>query len=483
MLKEKDDLVRRLMISVDMFILFAAYWISYAFRANIRTFYRADVFPGRVIIAEAQGTFSEHLVFIILLIPVWCFFLYRSGAYTSWRLLKGPQVVWIVTKATSFTVFFAGAALFLLKVQFVSRLLFLTFATLGFLVLVAEKLVVLSAMRAVRKGGYNSQQILIIGTGRRAEEFARKIKARPEWGLRIIGAVEDEPGRGIKSVAGIDVLGDLMDIPDILHSVPVDEVVIVIPRSRLNHVEGAIHECEIEGVKVTLAVDLFDLKIAKAQQSEIAGIPLLTFKTTVPSEWQLLAKRAMDIMISGLLIVCLSPLLLVIALMIRLTSPGPVLFRQERVGLNKKRFVILKFRTMLLAAQKELPFVDIYKEIYESRWRDRKLSYVTPVGRMLRKFSLDELPQLFNVFRGDMSLVGPRPTLPQEVDQYQTWFRRRFSMRPGVTCLWQISGRRDIQLAKWMEMDLEYLDNWSLWLDIKILFKTIPAVLMSRGAY
>ena len=138
---------------------------------------------------------------------------------------------------------------------------------------------------------------------------------------------------------------------------------------------------------------------------------------------------------------------------------------------------------MLQAAQKDLSRVDIYKEIYGSQWKNKKMNYVTPVGKILRKFSLDELPQLFNVFRGHMSLVGPRPTLPEEVEQYQTWFRRRFSMRPGITCLWQVSGRRDIQLTKWMEMDIEYLDHWSLWLDIKILMKTIPAVFIGRGAY
>lgn len=247
--------------------------------------------------------------------------------------------------------------------------------------------------------------------------------------------------------------------------------------------EHLIHDCETEGVQVTLAVDLFNMKIAKAQPGEIDGIPLLTFTTTVPSEWQLLVKRAMDLAISGFLIVLLGPAILAIVLMVKLSSPGPVFFRQQRIGFNKKPFFIFKFRTMTLAAQKDLCKVDIYKEIYEPGWKDRKLSYVTPVGKFLRKFSLDELPQLFNVFVGHMSLVGPRPTLPQEVEQYQPWFRRRFSMRPGVTCLWQVSGRRNVQLTRWMEMDLEYLDNWSIWLDIKILLKTIPAVFFGRGAY
>ena len=142
-----------------------------------------------------------------------------------------------------------------------------------------------------------------------------------------------------------------------------------------------------------------------------------------------------------------------------------------------------KFRTMRIGAQENLSQVDIHKEIYEPQWKKTKLQYVTPIGRLLRKFSLDELPQLFNVFLGHMSLVGPRPTLPQEVKQYEAWHRRRFSMRPGLTCLWQVKGRRDIKFEEWMEMDLEYLDNWSLWLDIQILLRTIPAVLFGHGAY
>lgn len=483
MLKEKDAVIRKIMMAADILVISAAFFASYFARTHWHAFYKGDLFPFKNIISDGPGKFSEYFVILILVAPLWAFLLGRYGIYRSWRLGTTWDVIWAIFKASILTILFAGAFFFIFKIKFVSRIFFIMFGVFGFLGLVSEKIVLFSIMHGIRKRGYNFRQILIIGTGRRAGEFIRRIKSHPEWGLRIIGAIEDEAGRGVDSVEGVKVIGDLAAIPEILHQVAVDEVVVVVPRLRLDHVEKAIRDCEIEGVKVTIAVDLFDMKIARAQQSELDGIPLLSFKTTVPSEWQLLAKRAMDLTVSGFLIIGLSPLLLIIALVIKMTSPGPALFKQERVGLNKRRFIIYKFRTMFLFAQKELSRVDIYDEIYGPQWKKKKMDFVTPVGKILRKFSLDELPQLLNVFLGHMSLVGPRPTVPEEVEQYQTWFRRRFSMRPGITCLWQVSGRRRIHLNGWMEMDLEYLDNWSLWLDIRILLKTIPAVFLGHGAY
>ncbi len=268
-----------------------------------------------------------------------------------------------------------------------------------------------------------------------------------------------------------------------MHRRAVDEVIFVVPRLRLNHIENAINACETEGIKATIAVDLFDLKIARAYPTDLDDIPLLTFKTTVAKEWQLFIKRIIDIVISGLGIVILSPLFLIVAILIKLTSRGPLLFRQERLGLNGRKFVLYKFRTMYKGAQKELSKVEVFNEMDGPDFKKKKIQWITPVGRILRKFSIDELPQLFNVFVGHMSLIGPRPTVPEEVVQYKSWQRRRLSMRPGITCLWQVSGRNKIDFNEWMKMDLEYLDNWSLWFDLKILIRTIPVVLFGIGAY
>ncbi len=346
-----------------------------------------------------------------------------------------------------------------------------------------EKIVVFFVMHYVRKQGYNYRRLLIVGTGRRAANFIKKIQSHPEWGLRILGAIDDEPYREVEKVSSVGVIGILKNLPQIIHTYAIDEVVFVVPRSRLNHMENAINACETEGVKATIAVDLFDLKIARSRQTELEGIPLLTFETTVAKESHLFIKRAMDIVISGLGIILVSPLFFVVAVIIKLTSSGPVLFTQKRVGLNGRKFKFYKFRTMYKGAEKKLSELEARNEMGGPIFKMKKDPRITPVGKILRKFSIDELPQLFNVFVGHMSLIGPRPPIPKEVEQYNPWQRRRLSMRPGLTCLWQIKGRNKLSFNEWMKLDLEYLDNWSLRLDFEIMMKTIPVVLFGIGAY
>jgi exopolysaccharide biosynthesis polyprenyl glycosylphosphotransferase len=284
-------------------------------------------------------------------------------------------------------------------------------------------------------------------------------------------------------VDGVPVVGTVDDIQRILHAEAVDEVVFVVPRSRLSHVENALHDCETEGVEATFAVDLFDMKIARSAVSEIDGIPLLRFSTVKITEWELVIKRLIDLVGSGLALIVFGPLMVFLAVVIKLTSPGPVFFKQERLGLHGRRFKLLKFRTMRLGAHEVLSQVNDLAEMTTPEFRAKKLKYITPIGRFMRKFSLDELPQFINVFAGRMSLVGPRPTVPDEVDKYRPWHRRRFSMKPGITCLWQVNGRNNVGFEEWMKLDLEYLDNWSLWLDFKILAKTVPVVIFGIGAY
>jgi exopolysaccharide biosynthesis polyprenyl glycosylphosphotransferase len=234
---------------------------------------------------------------------------------------------------------------------------------------------------------------------------------------------------------------------------------------------------------VTVAVDLFDTKLARSSVTELDGLPLLHFKTTHAREWELLVKRIFDFAASGLGILILSPFFLVTAILIKATSKGPAFFKQDRLGLHGRRFTLYKFRTMRMGAHDILSDVTDLDSMTTPEFRNKKTKWITPVGRFLRKFSLDELPQLFNVFVGHMSIVGPRPTVPDEVEKYKTWQRRRFSMKPGITCLWQVNGRNNITFEDWMKLDLEYLDRWSLWLDAKILLKTVPVVLFGIGAY
>jgi exopolysaccharide biosynthesis polyprenyl glycosylphosphotransferase len=484
MLREKEAVTRNIYILIDALVVSLAYFMAFFLRKVVDPHLVGQWFPGwSGLIVDPNLTVSQYIVFLVAVAPLWLWTLYGNGMYRPMRTLTYLQIFWTICKSAFMTFLAFGTILFIFKTSQISRLFFFLFGGFSFTLILIEKTGLYLVMHYVRRQGYNFRRLLIVGTGRRAAAFIQRIRNHPEWGFHILGVVDDEPGRGIEKVCGIDVVGTINDIPEFLHRDAIDEIVFVVPRSRLSHLEGALHDCETEGVVTTITVDLFDMEIAKSGVSEIDGIPLLRFNTTKINEWQLFIKRFIDIVISGLVIVLLGPLLLIIAMLIKLTSPGPVFFKQQRLGLHGRKFTLYKFRTMREGAHDVLSQVTDLNEMTTPEFRKKKTNWITPLGRLLRKFSLDELPQFFNVFIGHMSLIGPRPTVPDEVDKYETWQRRRFSMKPGITCLWQVNGRNKIGFEDWMKLDLEYLDNWSLWLDVKIMIKTIPVVLFGIGAY
>jgi len=238
-----------------------------------------------------------------------------------------------------------------------------------------------------------------------------------------------------------------------------------------------------QGITVRWLSNIFNLRLAKPRAEHLAGDPLITHATGLAEGWSVVVKRVLDLVISTVVLIFLAPVLVVAAVAIKLASPGPVFFLQNRVGLNKRRFKICKFRTMVVDAEKEMAQLQHLNEVSGPVFKIKNDPRITPLGRFLRKTSIDELPQLFNVLKGDMSLVGPRPLPVRDYEGFsKDWQRRRFSVRPGITCLWQINGRSSIPFEKWMELDLEYIDGWSLWLDFQILVRTIPAVLRGSGA-
>lgn len=240
---------------------------------------------------------------------------------------------------------------------------------------------------------------------------------------------------------------------------------------------------EAEGIRIHLAVDYFDFKLSRAKQTDLYGFPLLSFERTPDEHWQLLAKQVLDLTVSLAVLVLLAPLLLVIMVAIKMTSEGPVFFCQERCGLNGRKFVLYKFRTMVKDAENRLEELRPFNEMNGPAFKMTNDPRLTKIGKFLRKISFDELPQLWNVLKGDMSLIGPRPPLFSEVQKYDLGQRRRLTMKPGLSCLWQISGRNTIvDFEKWMKLDMAYIDQWSLWLDFKIFLMTIPVVLLGHGA-
>ncbi|MCK5344337.1 MAG: sugar transferase, partial [Candidatus Heimdallarchaeota archaeon] len=398
----------------------------------------------------------------------------------------------IIFKTTLFGFILFGCYVFILRMQQDISRLFIGFTFLSASILISlEKVALAYAYKIIGRmdTSFKSalivfRRILIVGTSNRAKTFINLVNNNPDWGIRIFGLIDIDPAKKNEIIEGHKVLGTLDDVSEIIHKNVIDEVVFIVPRSWLNKIEGVMLLCESAGLRVNLAVNLFELKFSKAKQTDLHGFPLLTFESTTEKLGLLFIKRVFDFVAAGICLIGLSPIFLISSVLIKLTSKGPIFFKQWRCSLYGRKFLFYKFRTMVEDAESKLNEIIQYNEMNGPVFKMTNDPRITKIGKLLRKFSLDELPQLCNVIKGDMSLVGPRPPLPEEVEQYDTWQRRKLSMRPGITCLWQASGRNKItDFKEWMRLDLEYIDNWSLWLDFKILVKTIPVVLFGIGAY
>jgi exopolysaccharide biosynthesis polyprenyl glycosylphosphotransferase len=331
------------------------------------------------------------------------------------------------------------------------------------------------------------RNMLIVGTNRRALHFAKTIQSRPDLGYCILGFADTQwEGSEDLKQHGYTILSDLESLPEFIRHTVVDEVVLALPIRSFHTSSAQLAElCEQQGIIVRLLSDIFDLKTGRSRGDEV-GTSTFLMHYSQPEGWPLTVKRIFDFTVSLALIILLGPLLLLTALLIKLTSPGPVFFVQKRVGYNKRPFYICKFRTMVADAERKLQEIEHLNEVTGPVFKIKNDPRLTPIGAFLRRTSIDELPQLFNVLLGDMSLVGPRPLQVRDYDlftkQGEDWQRRRFSVRPGITCLWQVNGRSSLPFEQWMELDLEYVQQWSLWLDFEILARTIPAVFKGSGA-
>jgi exopolysaccharide biosynthesis polyprenyl glycosylphosphotransferase len=481
MIKEKESLFKKLLMALDVSVVAISFFISYAIRKNIHTFYSLDLFPGKSVMDNLLPlNFYFNILFLMIL--AWWLALMNSGLYESFRKKSFLEIIWRILKSAFFAMVIYSIAVFIFKLHFISRSFIVLFFLTSCLFLIVERLFVVYFLRYLRKEGFNSRNILIVGTGPRAENFIKLIHNHPEWGLNILGLIDADKNMLGKFVYVEKVIGLLEDIPDILHEHAVDEVIFIVPRTWLSIIEKSLLACEIEGVRTNIAADFFNMNIARFVSSDIEGMPLISFQTTIGEEWQLLLKRIFDIITSLTSIVLLLPVFGAIVVFIKLFSPGPFLFKQVRSGLSGRKFVMYKFRTMIEGAEGMKDSLNGLNEMQGPVFKMKNDPRVTKFGAFLRRSSMDELPQLFNVLKGDMSIVGPRPPVPSEVEKYEVWQRRRLSMRPGLTCLWQINGRNNVDFDKWMRLDLEYIDTWSPGLDFKILLKTIPAVLFSIGA-
>lgn len=469
MLKEKNEVLRKAQQGVDIGITLLSFFLAYEIRDSMRSL-------------PSLFLFRNYYFILYATIPVWWFLLSYNGAYHSIRKKSFTETLTPVIKST-----FTGGAilmtlLYAFRLEFVSRSFILIFLCLNTAFLFSFRVILFWFSRFIRKKGFNYRTIIVVGTGKRAEEFSKVLESHREWGVKVLGFVDHEASpQGVHVNRVKNRIGYIDDLRRIITSFQIDEAVFVVPRDKLDKIEEAVMVCEKVGIKASIAADLYPHMIAKVSMEEIDGWPLLSFNPIPKLEEALVLKRAVDIFFSFTLILVSSPVFLLALIGNKIFSKGPVFFTQERCGLNGRRFNLLKFRTMVVGAESVKDKFSHLNEMSGPVFKIKNDPRVTAFGRWLRKYSLDELPQLINVLRGDMSIVGPRPPLPAEVEKYDTWQRRRLSVKPGLTCFWQVNGRNNINFDEWMRLDLEYIDNWSFKQDIKIILKTIPAVLKGTG--
>ncbi|MGD8375002.1 MAG: sugar transferase [Acidobacteriota bacterium] len=478
MIKEQTRLLATATVLFDVLALILSFEAAYVIRDRVLTAVAPDRFPAGLFQPE------RYLWMFAVILPAWVTLFFAFRLYSSARLMTFRRLLADLVQANAIGLGIVLAAAYLLKEQDISRSFLVLFGIVNLVFIAGSRLFLRAMLRRYRSGGLVRRHVVIVGTGPEAQEYADLVEQNRAWGLSLIGLIRERaddtagPGR----IGGRPVLGHVRDLERIFSEHVVDEVIFVVPGRMLGEFEESFLLCEDLGINARIAVGMFPHLIAKAQLEEFQGRPLLTFTTTSTNTFALALKRLFDLTVGLLLFAVLLIPGLLIALAIKLDSRGPVLFAQVRSGLHGRRFRMYKFRSMVQDAEARRAELEARNEMDGPVFKMRRDPRVTRVGRLLRRTSLDELPQILNIILGDMSLVGPRPPIPAEVNRYRRWQRRRLSMKPGVTCLWQVSGRNQVDFEEWMRLDLRYIDSWSLWLDLKILMRTIPAVLTGRGA-
>jgi exopolysaccharide biosynthesis polyprenyl glycosylphosphotransferase len=434
-------------------------------------------------LGQQPADLFSHVALLPFIAVVWTFLLVFFGAYARPSVMSRLDYAWAVIRSVATGVAVLLALLFLLKAEDVSRAVVVAFAALDLAGLMMVRLGAVWYFRRTLAREHGVRRVLVIGSGPRADRLAETLLKHSEWGVDIVGHLDPDPARVGHRVLGAPVVGTIDDITSVLKDQAVDEIIVAVPRAMIPDLGKVASVCEEEGVKLRLMADVFDVDVAHMDLVEFGRIPLLTLEPVFQEEWKLLVKRMIDLALVLLAAPVVLPVIALVAIAIKLDSPGPVFFRQDRVGLNRRRFRMLKFRSMVTGADRMQAQLEHLNEAEGPIFKIRKDPRITRVGQILRRTSLDELPQILHVLRGEMSLVGPRPMSLRDVNLFDRGIqRKRFSVKPGLTCLWQISGRSNLPFSKWLELDLQYIKQWSLGLDLKILFRTIPVVLKGTGA-
>jgi exopolysaccharide biosynthesis polyprenyl glycosylphosphotransferase len=467
MLKRRWRAIDGALRLIDLMVLAVAFPLAYYLRDSVSGDELGALFP-----------MSRYLSTIAPTLLLWIGASAVCNVYGNYRTRTLTLELGRLVRAGALVAGGLGALAFFSKQYEVSRLFLGLYALLAVALLVLNRLVVRGVARAARRRGRNTRRFAVMGGGAPAREIVENMARHQEWGIDFAGFVHDGDSAPPKGMGR--VLGSVDALRRVFECEVIDELIIAAPDAAAETVQKALVACEEMGISARICMAFPMLRISRVALDDLGGIPSIAFSPVPTDTVALVAKRAFDLAVSAAALVCLAPLLAIVAAAIRLDSPGPVLFRQRRVGRNGRTFEVLKFRSMYRDAEQKLHSLRARNEMSGPVFKLREDPRVTRVGRFIRKTSIDELPQFWNVVRGEMSVVGPRPPLPREVEQYEPWQRRRLSVKPGITCTWQVSGRNDIDFDRWMELDLKYIDDWSLWNDFTIVLKTIPAVFNGR---
>jgi exopolysaccharide biosynthesis polyprenyl glycosylphosphotransferase len=432
---------------------------------------------------HAPVPFGAYLPWGVALTPLLLVAFRLEGLYSQGRRQSMSEILYAIATGTIVGVAILTVLLYGFRPIAQSRLMLsyaagLIIASVG----MARWINILLRQRALRRG-IGVQQVLIVGAGELGRAVMRNIMAQPDLGYRIVGFLDDDPDKRGQPIGRFVPLGTTDGLSEVLRRHPVDQVILTLPWRAREQIVRLVDDCEQQGIQTRIVPDLFQMSLNRVDLASLGGIPLISVRAPALRGWHHQIKRTLDVLLSLLLLFLFSPVLLLLALAIRIESEGPVLFRQSRMGRDGRLFTCFKFRSMVegadAARERLRPLSDVDGPIFKMREDPR----ITRVGRFIRRFSLDELPQLFNVVVGDMSLVGPRPPMPIEVESYAEWHHRRLDVAPGLTGLWQVSGRSDLTFDEMVMLDLFYAENWSLGMDLKILLRTVPTVLRGTGAY
>lgn len=440
-----------------------------------------DIHP--IIRPLADADYSAHVGLLIVILAIFGVTLYWSDRKPTLNSFSISGQLWLLLQSLLITFVLTVSFIFFLKLEFVSRVILVGFfASLPVALIIIHVWLVWLYYEKTQQDHDGYLNVLIVGSGRRARMLAGHLQNRMEWGVSIVGFL-DPTGESAGRRKDDEILGNITQISEVLRNNVVDEVIVAVPRGMIGGVQAISNACEEEGVTLSFMADFYDFKAARVRLVMVSRVPLLTFEPVAMSENALIAKRIVDLVVTIAALPLLIPVFAIVAIAIKLDSPGPVFFLQSRVGLHKRQFQMMKFRSMVEDAEVRMKDVEHLNEANGPNFKIAKDPRVTRLGSFLRNSSIDELPQLINVLKGDMSLVGPRPMSLRDVDLFDRGIqRRRFSARPGLTCLWQISGRSDLDFDDWLALDLQYIDNWSFWKDLQILIMTVPAVIRGSGA-